>query len=79
MGEYVGAKRLDVFMRYVLFKLVERQREDTYKIYVTDHLRAIVGTNASPTRWIDMVKPREKVDADEIVADIIDRAGLVVT
>lgn len=78
MGEYVGVKRLDVFMRYALFKLVERQREDTYRIYVTDHLRAIVGTNASPTRWIDRITPKEEIDADEIVADIIDRAGLVV-
>lgn len=77
MGEYVGAMRLDVFIRYALFKLVERQREHSYKIYVTDHLRALVG-KGSKSRWIDFIEPKPEVDADEIVADIIDRAGLVI-
>lgn len=61
-------------MRYAMFKLVERQREETYKIYVTDHLKALVNSKA---RWIDIITPKPDIDADEIAADIISRAGLV--
>lgn len=78
MGEYVGAMRLDVFMRYALFRLVERQREESYKIYVTDHLKALLG-KGSKSRWIDLIRPKQDIDADEIVKDIVDRAGLVIT
>lgn len=76
MGEYVGAMRLDVFIRYALFRLVESRREQSYKIYVTDHLKALVG-KGSKSRWIDLIKPKPEVDADKIAKDIIDRAGLV--
>ena len=59
----------------------------TYRVYVTDALRLTVentakfaGGNYIKARSIDIIEPK-KVDTrtgDEIVADIIKRAGLVV-
>lgn len=73
MGEYVGAKRLDVFVYYVLSRSERDAIEKVYRIYVTDHLRALCG---SPKRWIEYIEPDPDINADEIAADIIKRAGL---
>lgn len=74
MGEYVGVKRLDVFLNYAMYRLIARRREEIYQIYVTDHLKALLG---SSKRFIDYINPKPDINADEIVLDIIERAGLV--
>lgn len=76
MGEYVGVKRLDVFINYALYRLRERQQDDLYKAYMSDHIKALTG---SKTRWIELIKPPKKIDADKVAADIINRAGLVIS
>lgn len=76
MGEYVGVKRLDVFIPYMSAKFIERETEKTYRVYITDHLRALCGSH---NRWIELISPRPDFDPDEIAADIIERAGLVIT
>ena len=63
------------------------QEEKAYRVYVTDALRLTVentatyaGGNYINARYIDVIEPK-KVDTrtgDEIVEDIIKRAGLVV-
>ena len=63
------------------------QEEKAYRVYVTDALRLTVENTAKyaggsyiKSRYIDVIEPK-KVDnrtGDEIVADIIKRAGLVV-
>lgn len=75
MGEYVGAKRLDVFIYYAMARFEKEAAEKVYRVYITDHLKALCGSNGK--RWIDWIEPPPDFDADEIAADIINRAGLV--
>ena len=62
-----------------------------YRVYVTDALRLIgentakfVGGNVLSMRFIDMIKPNDREDeiddrtAQEIVDDIVSRAGITV-
>lgn len=76
MGEYVGVKRLDVFIFYASARYREKHEEKTYRIYLTDCARAMAGAQE---RWIDIITPRQTFDADKIAEDIIERAGLVIT
>lgn len=69
-------------MRYASFKFLQKQNEKAYRIYVTDSLR-IIGENGGRAiceRWIDAVTPKKQDTrtAEEIVADIVKKAGLVV-
>ena len=69
-------------MRYVMARYVEYQRDQAYRVFVTDalyhgenHMQII-----SQKRYYEMIHP-EKCDmrsGDEIAADLIKRAGLVV-
>lgn len=76
MGEYVGVKRLDVFIIYASDRLREKNEEKTFRIYVTDCLKHLARVEE---RWIDMIRPRQTFDADKVAKDVIERAGLVVT
>lgn len=69
-------------MRYVIARYVEYQREMAYRIYVTDELY-VSRDNMRPIlpqrycEWLG-IKEKDERSGDEIVADIIRRAGLVV-
>lgn len=72
---------------YCIARYKREQEEKVYRVYVTDALRLTVentakfsGGNYIKARYIDVIEPK-KVDnrtGDEIVEDIIKRAGLVV-
>lgn len=55
-------------MRYVIARLNELERENAYRIYVTDGLRAIVNSKAE--RYADLLKPRKRSteSSEEIIA-----------
>ena len=76
MGEYVGVKRLDVFIFYMAERYKARTKEETYRIYVTDCLRALT---KAKKRWIEYITPPKSFNADQVANDIIERAGLVIT
>ena len=64
-------------------KANQQAKDTAYRVYVTDCLKLIAentGNISLKSRYYDIIPPK-KVDArtgDEIVADIIKRAGLVV-
>ena len=60
-------------MRYVLAKNHEKFEEKAYRIYVTDTLRALTGTENNPryVEWIDTTPPETRT-ADEIINHIKD-------
>lgn len=76
-------------MRYVLARYQQYQRDYAYRIYITDALKFIAensakngmrGGNYPSKRWYDLINA-EKIDdktADEIIADVSERAGLEV-
>ena len=68
-------------------RLNERTKTEAYRIYVTDALRVVAENTARfasgnyiKARYADMIEPKKQDNrtGDEIVADIIKRAGLVV-
>lgn len=68
-------------------RLNERAKTEAYRIYVTDALRVVAENTARfasgnyiKARYADMIEPKKQDNrtGDEIVADIIKRAGLVV-
>lgn len=58
-------------MRYALARWRLYQREEAYRIYVTDSLKAF---GKFEVRYIDYFKPEEKRTAEDIIGHI--RAGL---
>ena len=68
-------------------RLNERAKTEAYRIYVTDALRVVAENTARfasgnyiKARYADMIEPKKQDNrtGDEIVADIIKRAGFVV-
>ena len=74
-------------MRYAVSKVNQQAKDTAYQVYVTDCLKLIAENTANisrgqymKSRYYDIIRPA-KVDTrtgDEIVEDIIKRAGLVV-
>ena len=62
-------------------KLKENDLDMAYSVYVTDSLFLQGKGMRYNKRWIDIVHPRPETDtqeeADDIVKDIIERAGLI--
>lgn len=70
-----------MFVRYCLQRY-RREREDLmYRTYVTDSLYLMGRGRYLGKRWIDMARPRAAVDVDPavVVADVAERAGLVIS
>ena len=88
LGEYQGIRQANVFLRYVVSKYKEQQKEMAYRIYVTECLRMITENTAKQgggsyinKPFADVIgnnKPKDERTADEIIADITKRAGLEV-
>ena len=79
--------RIKPFLRYCVARLNERAKTEAYRIYVTDALRVVAENTARfasgnyiKARYADMIEPKKQDNrtGDEIVTDIIKRAGLVV-
>lgn len=78
---------MEAFMRYAMARYKTYQREVAYRIYVTDCLRMIGENTANVSkgtypqkRYADFLKEpaRDHRTGEEIAADIIKKAGLVV-
>ena len=72
---------------YCISRYKREQEEKAYRVYITDALRLTVENTAKfaggsyiKARYIDVIeqKKQDNRTGDEIVADIIKRAGLVV-
>lgn len=72
-------------MRYAVARYNEYRRETAYRVYVTDCLRVMAvfcGADKTLSRYADAIRPQMTADTrsgDEILADIVARAGLEVT
>jgi len=58
-----------------------KEREVLFQTYVSDLLRASVEWVTPPPRWIDLAFPPEPIPdglGEQIVADLVERAGLEV-
>ena len=88
LGEYRGIKKANVFLRYVVSKYKEQQKEMAYRIYVAECFRIMTENTAKQgggsyinKPFADVIgnsKPKDERTADEIIADITKRAGLEV-
>ena len=74
-------------MRYATARFNQHQRDLAYRIYVTDCLRMVTENTAklsqgayTAARFYDIInpKPKDERSGEEIVAEIINKAGLEV-
>lgn len=66
-------------MRYVLSTYKREQKENAYRIYVTDSLQTAPQNKYVGYRWADLFNKRENNDGrsgDEIAAEVITKVGL---
>ena len=66
-------------MNYVIARFKHENDEYNYRIYVTDSLRHITKINVRYYDWIS--QPNKKAEmrtAEQVVADVIKNAGLIV-
>lgn len=73
-------------MRYAIARANAEAKLTAYRIYVTDALMIIgentakfAGGNHLTRRYIESISPEDARTGEEIAADVIKRAGLVVT
>ena len=59
-------------MRYVFARFRQEQREEAYRIYITDTIKGYFGVNI---RYADLFKPKETRTADEIIDTIRKKLG----
>ena len=57
-------------MRYVSARIEETAREKTYRIYISDCLRAMIPNGRQIPRYIDFFMPPDNVDPEEIKTSI---------
>lgn len=67
-------------MRYAIARYNENQRELAYRIYLTDTLYFITRRQGMAKRFRDIIvkTPDDERSGEEIAAEVIARAGLVV-
>lgn len=57
-------------MRYVYARIARERREETYRIYLTDSLFALVnGGQKMTARYVDIVNPKPEEDGKKAEAD----------
>ena len=75
LGDYRGPKSARAFMRYATAREDAADREDSYRLYVTDCLRLAVGANVS---YREIVNSPDDFDAAKVVESVVSKAGLEV-
>lgn len=69
---------MKLFMRYVMARFKEYQRELAYRVYISDSLFYYGQQKQLTKRWSDIAypKPVDKRSGDEIALEVIKKAGL---
>jgi hypothetical protein len=65
-------------MRYVNSRIWEHQREEAYRIYISESLRLLPQNKYIQKPYYEIIQPQtaQNVSGDEVAVDIITRAGL---
>lgn len=70
-------------VEYCVSRFREKQEEKLYKAYITDALMTLnnniaraFGGNTITVRYLDLGKPVEKKNGDDVAVDVMQRAGL---
>ena len=81
LGEYRGICHIKPFLKYCEARLQQELETYSYRVYMTDSIKYRAENKSLNKRWCDLVHPQkvEEIDADAIILDVIDRAGLEVT
>ena len=78
-GEYRGRREIRPFLRYYTARLKAYTQERSYRIYVTDSLRAIPQESWIVSRWVEILdgNAHKEQTADEIIEGIAERGGII--
>lgn len=78
LGDYRGPASAKCFIGYASAIATDREAALSYRSYVSDCLRAVIGADR---RWVDVIQARgrtREIDAESVINDVIERAGLEV-
>ena len=76
LGQYRGPRGVKHFLRYAAARAREEAETLSFRVYVTDALRAAGMGRAPGRRWADCLAPADTRSGDEIAADLLAEAGL---
>ena len=79
LGEYRGPSRAGAFIRYAARIHEEARERRTFHWYVAESLRLQGEGKYVATPWGDLLDRRPDEDAEDIVARVVEDAGLEVT
>jgi hypothetical protein len=61
------------FIRYASARMDAAEREELYRVYVTEHLRALCMSDAS---YYEIAHGQADFDAEQVMDDVISKMGL---
>jgi hypothetical protein len=66
-------------MCYLIARFKQQQKDETYRIYVTDSMFYQSDNKRLNTRYYDLINKKvETRNANEIISDVLNKAGLKV-
>lgn len=74
LGEYRGPLSVRACIKYVTAYMDKLDREEIYKVYVSEHLRAIVGSGISYYETAYSSEP-EDFDAEKVIDEVLAEIG----
>lgn len=78
LGDYRGPLSAKALMRYIDARMKLAERDEICRIHATEHLRVLVGSNVSYAELVGFDEGVYDFDAEQVVDDVISRAGLEV-
>lgn len=78
LGEYRGPRNISAFAAYCRARLFDRQRDEAFRIYVTDSIRALAKGSYIQTRYCDLFVEHEEIDVESTIKHVSDSLGLEV-
>lgn len=78
LGEYRGPRRMDAFAAYVVYKARQRHEQSAFRNYIADSLHYQGKGMFIGHRLDEILHPPEAIDPEEVLAGVIEGAGLEV-
>lgn len=64
--------------RYIVARLHEATREESYRVYVTNSLHGQAHGKGYRDRWCDLVRPKEPSKSPErVLLEVLGRTGII--
>lgn len=70
---------MDVFLAYAQARFIKEQKEQVFKAYMADAAHYAPQGKYLQSRYLDLLERGEAMDPEEVLAHVVEKAGLVIT